>query len=145
MRDAAQCGRGGGGGGGGGRPRARAPQIMYKVFAGQKPPVDRGAMPGGFRDLLESCWENDPAARPSFREILTRLRQLLSEERQRRFALQRAAADAEARADPALGVPPPTPPPAFTLHSAGCAGARRLAAGCMRRSHCVQSPCRARQ
>ncbi len=50
------------------RPGARAPQIMYKVFAGQKPPVDRGAMPGGFRDLLESCWENDPAARPSFRE-----------------------------------------------------------------------------
>jgi len=88
------------------RPGARAPQIMYKVFAGQKPPVDRGAMPGGFRDLLESCWENDPAARPSFREILTRLRQLLSEERQRRFALQRAAADAEARTDPTLTLHP---------------------------------------
>ena len=33
-------------------------------------------------------------------DILTRLRQLLIEERQRRFALQRAAADAEARTDP---------------------------------------------
>jgi hypothetical protein len=116
----------------GGEPRrhgSRAPQIMYKVFAGQKPPVDRGAMPAGFRDLLESCWENDPAARPSFREILTRLRQLLSEERQRRFALQRAAADAEVRTYPTLTFHPHPPPPLrCTAQAPLVRGAWRLAA-----------------
>lgn len=58
---------------------------MYKVFAGQRPPVDLASMPEGFRKLLESCWAADPSQRPGFREILGRLRQLLSEERQRRF------------------------------------------------------------
>lgn len=58
---------------------------MYKVFAGQRPPVDLDAMPEGFRNLLEDCWASEPSMRPSFKEILGRLRQLLSEERQRRF------------------------------------------------------------
>ena len=62
-----------------------APQIMFKVFAGQRPPVDTEGMPEGFRNLLEDCWASEPSLRPSFKEILGRLRQLLSEERQRRF------------------------------------------------------------
>ena len=61
---------------------------MYKVFAGQRPPVDTEGMPEGFRNLLEDCWASEPSLRPSFKEILGRLRQLLSEERQRRFQVR---------------------------------------------------------
>ena len=66
---------------------------MYKVFAGQRPPVDLDAMPEGFRNLLEDCWASEPNLRPSFKEILGRLRQLLSEERQRRFQVRQTFGD----------------------------------------------------
>ncbi|BDA50694.1 probable tyrosine-protein kinase SYK at C-terminar half [Coccomyxa sp. Obi] len=53
-------------------------QVMFQVFGGQKPdaPAD---MPADYRALMEDCWATDPAARPVFRDIHLRLRQMLAD------------------------------------------------------------------
>ncbi|KAK9916935.1 hypothetical protein WJX75_008980 [Coccomyxa subellipsoidea] len=65
-------------------------QIMYQVFSGQKPPLNREGMPKAYEELIEECWHDDPDARPTFAAILLRLREMYSQERQRLFSLSQA-------------------------------------------------------
>lgn len=62
-------------------------QIMYQVFSGQKPPLKREGMPKDYEQLIEDCWNDSPDERPTFANILLRLRQMYAQERQRLFAL----------------------------------------------------------
>ena len=51
-------------------------------------------MPAGYAALLQECWATDPSARPSFTDIIPRMRQLIRDER---------AADAPADSSAAVG------------------------------------------
>ncbi|CAL8465122.1 g4657 [Coccomyxa elongata] len=53
-------------------------QVLFQVFGGQKPDVP-GDMPAEYRALMEDCWATDPAVRPTFRDILPRLRAMLAD------------------------------------------------------------------
>ena len=64
------------------------PQIMYQVFSGQKPPCDRTDMPEPYGQLIDDCWQEDPEERPTFADILQRLRGMYKDERQRLHNLQ---------------------------------------------------------
>lgn len=50
--------------------------MLFKVFSGHKPdlPAD---LPADYEALMEECWAKDPAKRPSFKSILSRLQALL--------------------------------------------------------------------
>ena len=63
-------------------------QIMYQVFSGQKPPLDRTDMPEAYGQLIDDCWQDDPEQRPTFAAILQRLRGMYKDERQRLHNLQ---------------------------------------------------------
>jgi len=52
--------------------------VLFKVFSGQKPDIPVG-MPTDYRALMEACWATDPAARPTFSEILPQLRGMLQD------------------------------------------------------------------
>ena len=62
----------------------RLPQIASAVLAGQRPQLpDRDQLPGGggafpgldsYLALMEACWAQDPASRPDFQGVVTRLR-----------------------------------------------------------------------
>ncbi|BDA50693.1 probable mitogen-activated protein kinase kinase kinase 12 at C-terminar half [Coccomyxa sp. Obi] len=56
-------------------------QVLFKVFSGLKPDVPPD-MPGDYRALMEACWATEPAERPTFRDILPRLRTMLSAARE---------------------------------------------------------------
>ena len=53
-------------------------QVLFKVFSGLKPDVPED-MPAEYLALMEECWAKDPAKRPSFKAILTRLQTLLDD------------------------------------------------------------------
>ena len=63
-------------------------QIMYQVFSGQKPPLDRTGMPEAYGQLIDDCWQDDPEQRPTFAAILQHLRGMYKDERQRLHNLQ---------------------------------------------------------
>ena len=63
-------------------------QIMYQVFSGQKPPLDRTDMPEAYGLLINDCWQDDPEQRPTFAAILQHLRGMYKDERQRLHDLQ---------------------------------------------------------
>lgn len=63
-------------------------QIMYQVFSGQKPPLNRKDMPEPYAQLIDDCWQEDPEERPTFAAILQRLRGMYKDERQRLHNLQ---------------------------------------------------------
>ena len=67
---------------------------MAQVFSGKRPAVDLAAMPTAYAALLQECWATDPSARPSFPDIIPRMRQLIRDER---------AADAPADSSAAVG------------------------------------------
>jgi hypothetical protein len=52
-------------------------QVMFRVFSGLKPDVPDD-MPEGYKRLMQDCWDTEPASRPTFRNILARLRPLLA-------------------------------------------------------------------
>ncbi len=54
---------------------------MAQVFSGKRPAVDLAVMPAGYAALLQECWATDPPARPSFSDIIPRMRQLIRDER----------------------------------------------------------------
>ncbi len=56
-------------------------QVLFKVFSGLKPKVPPD-MRADYRALMEACWATEPAARPTFRDILPRLRHMLSAARE---------------------------------------------------------------
>ncbi|CAL8465124.1 g4659 [Coccomyxa elongata] len=56
-------------------------QVLFKVFSGLKPDVPPD-MRADYRALMEACWATEPAARPTFRDILPRLRAMLSAARE---------------------------------------------------------------
>lgn len=71
-------------------------QIIYYVgVLAQRPPVP-SACPEFLKNLIEMCWAESPAARPGFKEILARLKQM--------------QIDAEASGQADLVMPVPTPP-----------------------------------
>ncbi|CAK0735475.1 hypothetical protein CVIRNUC_000587 [Coccomyxa viridis] len=86
-------------------------QIMYQVFSGQKPPVNRKEMPGPYGQLIDDCWQEDPEERPTFAAILQRLRGMYKDERQRLHDLQLAAGEAPATlgSQPSSRGPAPAP------------------------------------
>ena len=51
-------------------------QVLFKVFSGHKPDVPAD-VPAGYNELMEECWAKDPAKRPSFKSVLSRLQALL--------------------------------------------------------------------
>lgn len=54
-------------------------QVIYYVgVLGQRPPMPEGCQPA-LRALIESCWGESPASRPTFREILETLKGLVAE------------------------------------------------------------------
>ncbi|CAL8467074.1 g6610 [Coccomyxa elongata] len=73
-------------------------QIMFQVFSGQKPPLDREGMPEDYEQLIEDCWDDTPESRPTFAAILQRLRLMYSRERQRLFSIEQANTPADAPA-----------------------------------------------
>ncbi len=75
-----------------------AAQIMFQVFSGQKPPLDREGMPKDYEQLIEDCWDDAPESRPTFAAILQRLRLMYSRERQRLFSIEQANTPADAPA-----------------------------------------------
>lgn len=46
---------------------------MLKVIAGYRPSF-RYPVPDSYKNLIEECWDNDPNKRPSFNEIVHRLK-----------------------------------------------------------------------
>ncbi len=65
-------------------------QIMYAVLQGERPPIPpRRELPGpdtlafsgldAYIQLMKECWAGDPAARPTFDEIVPRLAALLAQ------------------------------------------------------------------
>ncbi|BDA40615.1 probable LIM domain-containing serine/threonine-protein ki at C-terminar half [Coccomyxa sp. Obi] len=73
-------------------------QIMFQVFSGQKPPLDREGMPEDYEQLIEDCWDDAPESRPTFAAILQRLRLMYSRERQRLFSIEQDNKEADAPA-----------------------------------------------
>lgn len=67
-----------------------AVQIMYQVFSGQKPPLNKDGMPKAYEALIEDCWHDSPDERPTFAAILQRLREMYAQERQRLFSLSQS-------------------------------------------------------
>lgn len=57
-----------------------------KVFMGRRPAADLLAMPPRYAALLQDCWASDARARPTFTEIIPRVRDLVREERSGRAA-----------------------------------------------------------
>ena len=51
------------------------------MFSGLKPEVPPDML-ADYRALMESCWATEPAERPTFRDILPRLRAMLSAARE---------------------------------------------------------------
>ncbi|KAK9842451.1 hypothetical protein WJX81_000763 [Elliptochloris bilobata] len=64
-----------------------AHQLMYLVFSGRRPACDLNAMPPGYSALLQDCWATNPAQRPSFSEMIPRIRDMIKEERAARLLL----------------------------------------------------------
>ena len=61
------------------------PQIYKDITTGKRPPLpaDLTSLPGGtfpgmgtYVELMQQCWAQQPAERPSFAEITARLREL---------------------------------------------------------------------
>lgn len=52
-----------------------AATIRARITNGDRPPIDLHMhdAPSGYMALMQHCWHNDPAARPSMNEVLTRL------------------------------------------------------------------------
>ena len=48
-------------------------QLFERIEAGQRPELDEQAWPADFIALMKQCWTRDPAARPTFRQILSDL------------------------------------------------------------------------
>ena len=48
-------------------------KIRTKVLNGERPEID-SSVPDCYRDLIESCWSQNPKDRPSFEEIVKNLR-----------------------------------------------------------------------
>lgn len=57
-------------------------ELSEHVIAGGRPEVPADA-PGGYRSLMVSCWSGDPAARPTFSEVVS----LLDTESEVRFGI----------------------------------------------------------
>jgi len=53
-------------------------EMLYTdvIYGGRRPRMPK-QWPGGFRDLLKDCWHPEASRRPTFREVLERLQQLL--------------------------------------------------------------------
>lgn len=45
-------------------------QIMETIEAGGRPPLPSGGVSPELRELITSCWAQNPSLRPSFEEIL---------------------------------------------------------------------------
>lgn len=54
-------------------------QVMFKVMMGYRPPCPE-AMPPAYRQLMTACWDEDPASRPPFSDIVTWLRRLKNDD-----------------------------------------------------------------
>eukprot|EP00884_Botryococcus_braunii_P017569 jgi/Botrbrau1/4496/Bobra.0220s0029.1 len=52
-----------------------ATQVMFKVMMGYRPPIPE-KMPPGYRQLMTACWDDDPANRPPFSDIVAWIRRL---------------------------------------------------------------------
>lgn len=50
-------------------------QVMFKVMMGYRPPCPE-SMPPAYQQLMTACWDEDPASRPPFNDIVTWLRRL---------------------------------------------------------------------
>lgn len=74
------------------------------MFSGRRPACDLDAMPPAYAALLQQCWATNPAERPSFAEIIPRVRDMIRDERAKRAA----AADGPT-VTPAGGAPAPPP------------------------------------
>lgn len=51
---------------------------MHHIIEGLRP--KHGPLPEGLHQLVEECWDNKPAQRPAFKEIVTRLQRLEKED-----------------------------------------------------------------
>ena len=57
-------------------------QVIVQVTQhAARPPLPLLHCPAGLAALMESCWQEDPGARPTFAELLPRLRALMQEAR----------------------------------------------------------------
>jgi serine/threonine protein kinase len=57
-------------------------QILKAVMRGERPPmitVDREGAPSGFVDMMEACWRQDMAQRPSFTGVRAMLEQVAAQ------------------------------------------------------------------
>lgn len=52
-----------------------------QVFSGHRPTCDMQAMPPEYAALLQDCWATNPAERPSFAEIIPRVRDMIRDAR----------------------------------------------------------------
>ncbi|CAL5225265.1 g8059 [Coccomyxa viridis] len=102
-------------------------QIMYQVFSGQKPPLDRTGMPEAYGQLIDDCWQDDPEQRPTFAVILQRLRGMYKDERQRLHDLQLQAGE------PITPVSQPSPRPQHSLGTSE--GAQQLVLQQLQQQH----------
>ena len=71
-----------------------------QVFSGHRPACDMQAMPPEYAALLQDCWATEPAERPSFAEVIPRVRDMI------RGARAAAAAAEHPAAVPAGRTPP---------------------------------------
>ena len=94
-----------------------------RVFSGRRPACDLDAMPPGYSALLQQCWATKPAERPSFAEIIPRVRDMIRDER-----AKRPHADSPAAA-PAGGAAAPPPSRDGSAPATGASSVVRAEAG----------------
>ncbi len=93
-------------------------QVMFRVMTGYRPPIP-DEMPAGYRQLMVACWDEEPANRPPFTDILTWLRRLKSDDPGMAGSSGRNSLDmhndwetdtqfdGRSRSQPSTGLPPP--------------------------------------
>ena len=73
------------------RERLPSMQVMYMSLKRQRPEVPDG-MPDEYRTLMQDCWAFAPSARPTFRTVLARLRDMFASPCTRRLGADLADA-----------------------------------------------------
>jgi Protein tyrosine and serine/threonine kinase len=54
-------------------------RIEEAVLGGERPDVPEGC-PDAWADMIQSCWDDEPSARPSLRAVLLKIRSLGTKE-----------------------------------------------------------------
>ncbi|EFJ39752.1 hypothetical protein VOLCADRAFT_100588 [Volvox carteri f. nagariensis] len=107
--------------------------IIDRVYKKKARPIFPLGVPQQYATLAKACWDNDPAARPPFTQILLRLSEMLasftSASAQAQQQQQQGAAAAAAAVAAAAAAPPAAPPAVASGGGGGSASPTPIGSG----------------